>query len=87
MIGVINTLKTALYPYLPFSSERLHGFLGYEGTIQDAGWRFEVPHAGQRLLRPEALFKKLDPSIVDEEEARLLAGQAGASDTGGQRGG
>jgi len=78
VIGVINTLKTALYPYLPFSSERLHGFLGYEGTIQDAGWRFEVPQAGQRLLQPEALFKKLDPSIVEEEEARLLAGQAGA---------
>jgi methionyl-tRNA synthetase len=81
VIGVINTLKTALYPYLPFSSERLHGFLGYEGTIQDAGWRFEVPSPGQRLSQPEALFKKLDPSIVDEEEARLLAGQAGAPAT------
>jgi len=81
VIGVINTLKTALYPYLPFSSQRLHGFLGYEGTIQDAGWRFEVPRPGQRLSQPEALFKKLDPSIVEEEEARLLAGQAGAPAT------
>jgi hypothetical protein len=31
------------------------------------GWRFEAPPPGQRLLRPEALFKKLDPSIVEEE--------------------
>jgi len=78
VIGVINTLKTALHPYLPFSSERLHGLLGYEGTVKDAGWRFEVPPPGQRLLRPEALFKKLDPSIIEEEEARPPAGQAGA---------
>jgi hypothetical protein len=40
-----------------------------------------VPSPGQRLSQPEALFKKLDPSIVDEEEARLLAGQAGAPAT------
>jgi methionyl-tRNA synthetase len=67
VIGVINALKTALCPYLPFSSERLHHFLGYEGTVQDAGWRVEVPPPGQRLLQPEALFKKLDPSILEEE--------------------
>lgn len=81
VIGVVNTVKTALHPYLPFSSERLHGLLGYDGTIQDVGWRFEVPPAGQRLLRPEALFKKLDPSIVEEEVARPPAGQAGAAAT------
>jgi len=67
VIGVINTLKTALCPYLPFSSERLHRSLGYEGTVQGAGWRVEVPPPDQRLLRPEALFKKLDPIIVEEE--------------------
>jgi methionyl-tRNA synthetase len=67
VIGVINTLKTALSPYLPFSSERLHRLLGYEGAVRDAGWRFEAPPPGQRLLRPEALFKKLDPIIIEEE--------------------
>jgi methionyl-tRNA synthetase len=67
VIGIINTLKTALWPYLPFSSERLHHFLGYEGMVKDAGWRVEVPPPGQRLLQPEALFKKLDPSILEEE--------------------
>ena len=80
VIGVINALKTALYPYLPFSSERLHGLLGYEGAVQDAGWRFEAPQPGQRLLRPEALFKKLDPSIIEEAD-QPQTGQAGAPAT------
>ena len=80
VIGVINTLKVALYPYLPFSSERLHRLLGYEGAVQDAGWRYEVPRPGQRLLRPEALFKKLDPSMIEGED-ELPTGQAGAPTT------
>jgi len=77
VIGVINTLKTALYPYLPFSSERLHGFLGCEGGLQDVGWRFEVPRPGQMLSQPEALFKKLDPCTVGEADGPLT-GQTGA---------
>ncbi len=81
VIGVINTLKVILHPYLPFSSERLHASLGYEGVIQEAGWRFEVPPPGQHLLQPEALFKKLDPSIVEEGQA--LDAQVGAAATEG----
>ncbi len=70
-IGVINTLKVALYPYLPFTSERLHGYLGYEGSIESGGWRSLAPKPGQPLSEPQALFKKLDTSIIEEEEARL----------------
>ncbi|MFP4497245.1 MAG: class I tRNA ligase family protein, partial [Vulcanimicrobiota bacterium] len=28
-IQVVNNLKTVLYPYLPFSSEKLHTYLGF----------------------------------------------------------
>lgn len=70
-IGVIGALKTALAPFLPFSSERLHGYLGLPGDVASAGWRFELPLAGAALAEPEPLFRKLDPSIVEEEEARL----------------
>ncbi len=66
-LGVINALKVALYPYLPFSSQRLHGFLGYEGSVESGGWRCTVPQPGQRLEQPAALFKKLDTSVVEEE--------------------
>jgi methionyl-tRNA synthetase len=39
--------------------------------VDAAGWRFVMPQAGQPLAEPKPLFKKLDPSIVEEEEARL----------------
>jgi methionyl-tRNA synthetase len=70
-IAVIGALRTALYPYLPFSCERLHGFLGEEGGVEARGWRFVPPEPGRPLQAPTPLFRKLEPSIVAEEEARL----------------
>ncbi|HXG36007.1 MAG TPA: class I tRNA ligase family protein, partial [Dehalococcoidia bacterium] len=70
-IAAINGLKVAFYPYLPFTCQRLHGFLGYEGPIEAGGWSFQRPQAGQPLAEPLPLFKKLDPALVEEEEAKL----------------
>jgi methionyl-tRNA synthetase len=70
-IGVISGLKTALYPYLPFTCQELHAFLGNEGPVDAAGWRLVVPEPGQHLAEPRPLFRKLDQSLVEEEEARL----------------
>ncbi len=57
----VNALKVALAPVVPFSSERLHTDLGFEGSLDDAGWAFVPVPPGQRLREPEPLFKKLDP--------------------------
>ncbi|HZQ34640.1 MAG TPA: class I tRNA ligase family protein, partial [Dehalococcoidia bacterium] len=70
-LAVVGALRTALYPYLPFTSQKLHTMLGDAGSVQERGWRFALPLVGQRLGRPEPLFKRLDPAIVEEEEARL----------------
>ncbi|MBA7638796.1 Methionine--tRNA ligase [subsurface metagenome] len=70
-LGVISALKTALYPFLPFSSQKLHGLLGFEGTIEDEGWKLRLPTGGQKLGEPEPLFAKLDDKLIDEETARL----------------
>lgn len=67
----VNALKVALAPVVPFSAERLHAGLGFDGSLQDTGWRFVRLEPGQRLREPEPLYKKLDPSVVEEEEARL----------------
>jgi methionyl-tRNA synthetase len=67
-IGVINTLKTALYPYLPFTSQQLHGYLGQEGDVAAAGWQVHPVPAGTPLREPEPLFKKLEPLVLEEEE-------------------
>ncbi len=70
-IAAISGLKTALYPFLPFTCQKLHGYLGNEGPVQAGGWRLVMPAAGRPLAEPEPLFKKLDPEIAEEEEARL----------------
>ncbi len=70
-IYVIAQLKTMLYPFLPFSSQRLHEFLGFAGSVEKSGWQLHSPLPGQKLLPPEPLFAKLDDSLVEEETARL----------------
>ncbi len=71
VLTVLSALKTALYPFLPFSSERLHTYLGFPGTVSTAAWQLQMPVTGQKLPAPQPLFEKLDESIIDEEMSRL----------------
>jgi methionyl-tRNA synthetase len=70
-ISILSVLKTVLYPFLPFSSQKLHEFLGFKGSVEDDGWQPHLPQPGQKLLPPEPLFSKLDEELVAEEAARL----------------
>ncbi len=70
-ISVLSCLKTALYPFLPFSSQKLHEFLGFQGKVEDDGWQFVLPSPGQHLLPPQPLFTKLDEKVAEEETRRL----------------
>ena len=72
-LSVVNCLKTVMYPFLPFSSEKLHGLLGFEGSIVEQGWRWErdgLP-PGHPLPAPEPLFVKLDEAVEREEAERI----------------
>jgi methionyl-tRNA synthetase len=69
-IAVISALRILMYPFLPFSSQKLHEYLGYNGTIQDSGWKFVMPSAGQQLKTPQPLFNKLDDKMLEEENQR-----------------
>ena len=70
-LAVLAALKTVFYPFLPFSSERLHSFLGFDGTVDEQGWRAQLLPPGQKLRPPEALFVKLDEDIVAKENSQL----------------
>jgi len=70
-IAAISALKTMLYPFLPFTSQKLHSYLGFGGDIRDAGWNLQMPLPGNALPQPQALIIKLEDSIVGEEMARL----------------
>ena len=70
-LNVIAALRTALYPYLPFTCRRLNDFLGADRSIEEQGWMLQALTPGAPLNEPSPLFKKLDAAIVEAEEARL----------------
>ncbi len=74
-IAVINCLKMALSPFLPFSSQRLHEFLGLDGNVEGEQWDYDHAVAAVRpgadLRAPSPLYTKLDPQVADEEVQRL----------------
>ncbi len=71
ILALLSALKTVFYPFLPFSSEKLHRYLGFEGGLREESWSLRFPVPGQRLEQPEPLFRKLDDSIIGEERSRL----------------
>src|SRR6266511_1667560 len=97
-LRLVDTLKVIFTPFLPFSSQKLHHLLGYDGwlagplefrEVEEDGekhtiltgdyggwvgcWEATELQAGQKLREPEPLFRKLDPSIVNDELRRLDA--------------
>ncbi len=71
VLVVISGLKTAFYPFLPFSSQRLHEYLGFQGKVESVGWQLLFPPPNQKLLAPKPLFMKLDNALIEEETHRL----------------
>ena len=64
-------LKTLFYPFLPFSSQKVHEYLGFEGKVEEHGWEPHPPEPGQKLREPKPLFTKLDEGIIEEETSRI----------------
>ena len=71
VLSVLAALKTVFYPFLPFSSEKLHYFLGFDGSVKEQGWKMQFLPPAQKLRQPQPLFIKLDGEIVAEESSRL----------------
>ena len=74
-LSVIDCLKTALCPFLPFTSNRLHAMLGFDGDAEQLDWSWspETLPVGQALGKPEPLFAKLDEAISERESERIGA--------------
>ena len=71
VLSVLSVLKTVFYPFLPFSSEKLHAFLGFAGSVSEAGWKLQSPVPGQKLHQPQPLFVKLDDSVIARETSQV----------------
>ena len=63
MLQVLSGLRVLFCPYLPFSSQKLHTYLGFEGDVSKVRWhRHEVP-SGITLPVPAPLFPKLEVPV------------------------
>jgi methionyl-tRNA synthetase len=71
VLAVISGLRIIMYPFLPFSSQKIHNYLGYEGKVEEDSWGLRMPQPGTVLSEPKPLFTKLDEKIIEEETARL----------------
>ncbi len=76
-LNVISALRTVFYPFIPFSSDKIHNLLGFDGDPASDGWRIRVAEPGALLPNPRPLFRKLEPEIVEQERERLVAQQTG----------
>lgn len=74
-IQALNCLKVMLAPYLPFSSQKLHEFLGFDGDVTDEPWDSDALIAaikpGGFLRNPSNLYAKLDDNVAEQEAAEL----------------
>jgi methionyl-tRNA synthetase len=70
-LSVITQLKTVLYPFMPFSSQKVHDYLGFNSDVASCGWKWQDLPPGQTLCQPLPLFKKLDESVIEEETRRI----------------
>ena len=70
-LALLSSLRIMLYPYLPFSSQKLHNLLGFDGDLENEGWKTKLPVSGTKLPVPLPLFTKFDECIVAEEMKRV----------------
>ncbi|GCF11298.1 methionine--tRNA ligase [Dictyobacter arantiisoli] len=66
MLQVISGLHLLFNPYLPFSSQKLHEYLGFEGNITAHGWQLHTVEANKTLPKPAPLFPKLEELVAAE---------------------
>ena len=64
-----------LTPYLPFTGQKVHEFLGFDGDVSAQPWDFESAwnaiESGAALRNPSALYTKLDPVVAEQEAEQL----------------
>lgn len=69
-LKAIDSLKVMFAPFLPFTSEKLHGFFGYEDTLFGEQYVEEISdslgtHTGLKYRPPTALEEKWKPSDLN----------------------
>ena len=70
----IRLLALTSFPVIPETAEKVWQLLGEKGTLAQHQWDDVVSthiKPGQKLPTPHILFKKVEDSMIEEEEAKL----------------
>lgn len=61
-LRIVKTLCVMMWPFLPRSSEKIWGYLGYDGSIESAGLDAALApmKEGQELQEPVPVYKKIE---------------------------
>lgn len=67
-VQIIANLAILLYPFLPFSSKKICGWLNLNNQ-----WEQQSVPSGYQLPEIEILFQRIDKKVIEEESAKLKA--------------
>ena len=71
-LQITANLTIILEPFLPFSMEKLRGFLRLEKQEWDTLGSTELLPAGHQVNQPELLFQKIEDDVIDAQLQKLL---------------
>ncbi len=71
-LQITANLTICLEPFLPFSMNKLRGFLNLSKLDWDKLGNQNLLNAGHQLNAPELLFEKIEDSVIDSQVQKLL---------------
>ncbi len=71
-LQITANLTIILEPFLPFSMDKLRGFLNIEKLDWDNLGNTELIKAGHKTNKPELLFEKIEDSVIEAQIQKLL---------------
>ncbi len=71
-LQVTANLTIILEPFLPFSMEKLRGFLNIEKQGWDILGNVDLIAVGHKVNKPELLFEKIEDKVIEDQLQKLL---------------
>ncbi len=71
-LQITANLTIILEPFLPFSMEKLRGFLNFEKEGWDALGNTSLIAAGHKVNKPELLFEKIEDKVIEAQIQKLF---------------
>ncbi len=73
-LQITANLTILMEPFLPFTMERLRGFLNFSQTSWDLLGRQDLLQPGHEISKPDLLFEKIEDDAIEMQLEKLRAG-------------